>query len=245
MKLLCVGLLGLSGFMVGCAASTGQVTTTVAHNSVDKSTPAFVFNNNVPSPVAVDSVPAAKFTIVDGEQDPAGADISAVHDGKLPTEEDQPEANFFFNAGTEGGRFSADLGSVIEIKQINTYSWHPDTRAPQLYKLYASDGASANFKADPKHDVDPTTVGWKLLASVDTRPKDIDVGGQYGVSITDTKGSLGKFRYLLFDVSRTEADDEFGNTFFSEINIIDTNGVPAPTTAPTTAPATQPVTFVN
>ena len=32
---------------------------------------------------------------------------------------------------------------------------------------------------------------------------------------------LGKYRYLLFDVSRTEATDPFGNTFFSEIDVDD------------------------
>jgi len=31
---------------------------------------------------------------------------------------------------------------------------------------------------------------------------------------------LGKFRYLLFSVFQTEVDDEFGNTFYSEINVI-------------------------
>lgn len=50
------------------------------------------------------------------------------HDGKLPSEEDQPAANFFFNAGTEGGRIVVDLGSVIDVKQVNTYSWHPGER---------------------------------------------------------------------------------------------------------------------
>jgi len=32
--------------------------------------------------------------------------------------------------------------------------------------------------------------------------------------------SLGKFRYLLFDCYVTETADEFGNTFYSEIDVI-------------------------
>jgi hypothetical protein len=32
---------------------------------------------------------------------------------------------------------------------------------------------------------------------------------------------LGTFRYLLFDVHRTESADPFGNTFFSEIDVVD------------------------
>ena len=34
-------------------------------------------------------------------------------------------------------------------------------------------------------------------------------------------GALGKYRYLLFDISRTESDDDFGNTFYSEIDVIE------------------------
>jgi len=70
---------------------------------------------------------------------------------------------------------------------------------------------------------DPTKSGWKLLAVVDTRPKDgTDAGGQYGVSIADTAGAaLGKYRYLLLDCSKTESDDDFGNTFYSEIDVIE------------------------
>jgi hypothetical protein len=41
------------------------------------------------------------------------------------------------------------------------------------------------------------------------------------VSISDTDGALGKYRYLLFDVSSTENDDDFGNTFYSEIDVIE------------------------
>ncbi|HRZ94424.1 MAG TPA: basic secretory protein-like protein, partial [Candidatus Paceibacterota bacterium] len=39
--------------------------------------------------------------------------------------------------------------------------------------------------------------------------------------------ALGSFRYLLFDLARTEEADPFGNTFYSEIDVIDRAG-PAP-----------------
>lgn len=68
----------------------------------------------------------------------------------------------------------------------------------------------------------PTSAGWRLLASVDTRPPAGELGGQYGVSIYDSSGgSLGTYRYLLFDISRTADTDRFGNTFFSEIDVSD------------------------
>ena len=94
-----------------------------------------------------------------------------------------------------------DLGGALDLKQVNTYSWHPSTRGPQVYKLYASDGEADNFKAKPKRGTDPVKCGWKLIAKVDTRPKTGDGGGQYGVSISDSDGSIGKYRYLLFAMS--------------------------------------------
>jgi hypothetical protein len=42
-------------------------------------------------------------------------------------------------------------------------------------------------------------------------------GGQYGVSIADTAGALGKYQYSLFDVACTESRDNVGHTFFSKI----------------------------
>lgn len=33
---------------------------------------------------------------------------------------------------------------------VNTYSWHPSTRGPQVYKLYASDGAAQTFNPKPE-----------------------------------------------------------------------------------------------
>ena len=32
--------------------------------------------------------------------------------------------------------------------------------------------------------------------------------------------ALGRYRYLLFDISRTESDDDYGNTFYGEIDVI-------------------------
>jgi hypothetical protein len=192
----------------------------VEHNTGDHATADFKFKT-IPAPAKDDAAAKAKFTIVEGAKDDNGGDPDKLNDGKLPNEEDQPAENFFFNAGTEGGRLALDLGSAINIKQVNTYSWHPNTRGPQVYKLYASDGSDKDFSAAPKKGTDPVKAGWKLIATVDTRPHAAEPGGQYAVSIADPAGALGKYRYLLFDISRTESDDEFGNTFYSEIDVIE------------------------
>ncbi len=203
--------------MIGTASA--QVKITIDRNTGAAATSAFKFEH-VPSPAKDDAGAKAQLLLVAGDMDPNGADLRALTDGVLPTEEDEPLKNFFFDAGTRGGRFRLDLGSAVEIAQVNTYSWHPNTRGPQVYLLYASDGATPNFCPSPRGSTDPTTCGWKLIASVDTRPKQGSGGGQYGVSITDAGGGLGKFRYLLFDCAETETEDDFGNTFYSEVDVI-------------------------
>ena len=200
-------------------AGHAQVKVTVDYNGGGDATRSFKFNS-VPEPAKDDAGTKAKWLLIVGELDPNGADLSALTDGILPTNQDQPSANLFFSAGTTGGRFRMDLGSVMEIAQVNTYSWHPNTRGPQVFLLYAGDGTNPRFNADPKGYVDPTTVGWKLLAIVDTRQKHGLMGGQYGVSVTDSSGTLGKYRYLLFDTVATETDDDWGNTFYSEIDVV-------------------------
>lgn len=201
------------------SAAGDDVKIVVNRNSGAEATRAFRFAD-VPSPVKDDAAAKASLMIVDGEIDGNSAALSALTDGMLPGEEDEPDANFFFEQGTWGGRFRMDFTNVIEVAQINTYSWHPNTRGPQVYKVYGSDGSGANFDAAPKANVDPASCGWKLIASVDTRTQFGENGGQYGVSISGGAGSLGKFRYLLFSVFQTEVDDEFGNTFYSEIDVI-------------------------
>lgn len=193
--------------------------TVVVDRNWPTATRAFSFAH-VPSPSATDAATNAKRQLIQGEADENGATLAALTDGLLPREEDEPGSNFFFNAGTSGGSFRFDLGSVLAVSQVNTYSWHPNTRGPQVYSVYGSDGAAAGFDAAPKGDADPAKSGWTWIASIDTRPGGADMGGQYGVSISSATGAIGRFRYLLFVCSATETDDDYGNTFYSEIDII-------------------------
>jgi hypothetical protein len=109
-----------------------------------------------------------------------------------------------------------DFGSPIQIAQVHSYSWHPNSRGPQLYKLYAAEGSDPKLNLDPKRGVDPASCGWKLIALVSTLPDDGEMGGQYAASVTD----VGKYRFLLFDIYVTELYDNWGNTFYSEIDVI-------------------------
>jgi Peptidase of plants and bacteria len=206
---------------VSRAELLAKVNTAVIRNSGRHAAAEFSFRI-LPSPSQSDAGTNAAFEIVAGDRDRNGGDLDVLHDGKLPENEDAPRDNFFFAPDTEGGRLLVDLRNLAEIDQVNTYSWHPNSRGPQVYKLYASDGTAEGFDPRPQAGADPQQSGWKLITSVDSRPSDRwdEGGGQYAVSIFDSDASLGRFRYLLFDISRTDDADAFGNTFFSEIDII-------------------------
>ena len=199
--------------------SASQVKVVVDHNTGSAATSAFKFRR-VPSPMKDNAAAKAKLTLVVGRADGNSAGLKALTDGILPENDDDPSANFFFNAGSDGGRFLFDLGSSLEIARVNTYSWHANSRGPQVYNLFASDGSDPRFNPTPDSRTDPATCGWKLIATVDTVPTQGEVGGQYGVSISDASGVIGKFRYLLFDSIPTEFDNPWGNTFFSEVNVV-------------------------
>jgi len=222
--------------VLSCAAPLqAKVKVVVGHDADGVAVPVCKFKN-VALPSRSDVATKATFAIVDGRRDRNGGNLDKLHDGKMPTDEDQPSENFFFAQGTDGGRILVDLGRVIDVNQITTYSWHPSTRGPQVYNLYGSDGKADGFNRGPKKGIDPVTCGWKLTARVDTRPKKGLGGGQYGVGIFDTEGIVGKYRYLLFDISRTESRDPFGNTFYSEIDIVDPTSKVVPA-----VPARQPI----
>ena len=200
-------------------------------NANGAATTAFDFKD-VPRPSKTDLGTVARFSAIAGRADGNGGDVDVLNDGGVPADADQPGANFFFAQRSRGGRLLVDLGEATALNAINIYSWHRGTRAPQVYVVYGSDGAAAGFQLKPAQDGDLEKAGWRRIAAVDTRPKEGEPGGQYGVSIAESGGGpLGKYRYLLLDISRTEDADPFGNTFFSEIDVVDGRTHVAPDTA--------------
>jgi hypothetical protein len=185
------------------------------HNPNNVATREFKFRN-IASPAKDDAATNAKLTLIDGDLDQGSGTLATLVDGRVPEDEDEPGGNVFFRAGSTGGRFRMDFTTSIDIARINSYSWHPNSRGPQLYKVYGADGSEANLNLDPKRGVDPASCGWKPIALVSTLPDKGEDGGQYAASITD----VGKYRYLLFDVYVTELYDQWGNTFYSEIDVL-------------------------
>ncbi len=171
----------------------------------------------VPPPARNDAANDATFTLVEGEA--AGGGLEALNDGVMPLGEDEPRSNFFFRGGN-GGRIVLDLGEVKPVKAVHSYSWHPGSRAPQVYKLYGADGSHPTFDAAPKRETDPLKAGWLPVAKVDTRPESGDSGGQHAVAVTPPlTRPLGNFRYLLFDIEPA-GDGSMTETFFSEIDVV-------------------------
>ena len=226
----------------------------------------------LPRPWKDDAAAKATVAVLYGEEDPKSK-AERLTDGKLPTIEDGPPDNFFFGEGVPGGRVLLDFGRVVNVAEVNTYSWHRDARGPQVYALYASDGTPAGFNARPAAGVEPAKAGWTLIARVDTRPGQTPTGeggaaeqaaaaaeaiarraaqegaaaaaaaaagdgggGQYAVRIGPAKPTagpgnqpappLGRYRYLLFDISSTDLHERWDNTFFSEIDVIDADHAP-------------------
>ncbi len=204
----------LSGFLAGCAA--GEVVIKTGHSPTDAS---FQLAP-VPAPAVDDAAATATFKIIGGEADPnAKKGLAALHDGQLPASADAPGDNFFFHQGTVRGRLVIDLGKATAIKSIATYSWHPGRRAPQQFTLYLADGAAAAFNPEPALELDPAQVGWQRLGAVDTASKG---PGQHAVEFSASpESSLGTHRYLLLETRPNDDPSGFGQTFYSEIDVID------------------------
>lgn len=202
------------------AIAAGEVRVAFRHVPSEEADRAFR-TEGFPSPAVNDAAHGAGLTLVAGRTDPNSGGLQQLTDGKVPRGEDEPRANFFFAAGTAGGRVLVDLGRDVAVREVRSWSWHAGSRAPQVYTVYGSPQDQAQRELKPGTGVDPVSVGWRLVAKVDTRPVEGEMGGQHFVTIADSESLLGRFRYLLLAMERTEAESAFGNTFYSELDVID------------------------
>ncbi|MEM7244685.1 MAG: glycoside hydrolase family 38 C-terminal domain-containing protein [Acidobacteriota bacterium] len=156
--------------------------------------------------------PSFRFHEGDGEWPPHGGSgavddrFPRLNDGEVAQNDDDTRRCVWYD--TEG-RFSIDLGRVVELDRVNTYSWHRLERAPQWFSLW---GSTAEQAPSPglTHGA---AEGWTLLAVVDTRS--LGQGGIQGSSVTGPEGRpLGAWRHLLWI-----AQDVGNGTFFTEIDV--------------------------
>ncbi len=148
---------------------------------------------------------------------------SVLTDGAGQSNSGSTSESVFFNNGVSNGQVKIDLGSVIALGSIETYSWHFNdqlsvqegkrhhSRAGQIYEVYGS--------------TDDST--YTLIASVNTEtafgvPPYSNRNPQVGVGITGINAS---YRYLRFDVDELITEDSnngvdgTNGTFYGEIDV--------------------------
>jgi len=153
--------------------------------------------------------------------------IERLVDGRAQGTADAPLESVFFEEHSRG-MFLFDLGQVVTVRKVNSFSWHKSkfvtdnhVRATQKYTLwgYAGDEPPA---AKERSGSD----GWERISRINTdsffdvaTPRDRPT--QQACSIASETGSLGRYRFLLFEVQPTLAvhDNAVDHTFYGEIDV--------------------------
>jgi hypothetical protein len=154
------------------------------------------------------------------------ADPAVLIDGRGQAVPDAPEASVFFE-NNERGRLLMDLGALLMIQKINTYSWHQAEevhnrfRAPQKYTLYGYGGETL-----PETGGELEIAGWEKIVRVNSDDffdvdSLLDRPAQQACSISGTGGVIGRYRYLLWDVHATASDEPhtYNHTFYGEFDV--------------------------
>jgi hypothetical protein len=181
----------------------------------------FVFDT-VPSNSSTDLASGLGFVVLDGSANANSGPISYLTDGPAQTNWDSccgTEGETWFASDTGNTRIQVDLGASVAIGEINTFSWHRNARAPQIYKVYGAvspSNSAPDFTAAAfQDDTALAGIGYTLIGTVDTGA--YGQGGQVGVSFA---GEVGSFRYVLFDLVPPPGGGGFRATFFGEIDIV-------------------------
>ncbi|MCM8540906.1 MAG: hypothetical protein NE328_11580, partial [Lentisphaeraceae bacterium] len=97
-----------------------------------------------------------------------------------------------------------DLAKPIDVRMIETFSWHRTTNSSQKYTVFGS-----NEDKRPAADSDK----WQQIAKVDT--SSLDQGGIHGVTISRENGNIGKYKFLMFKVEKVKGNP----TWYTEIDV--------------------------
>jgi hypothetical protein len=162
---------------------------------------------------------------IDSADSSGGVDLLV--DGRAQGSADAPRESVFLKKGARGG-FYFDLGQPVAISKINTYSWHDSrmlsenhVRATQKYTVwgFAGDDLPATERPFAEN-------GFERIARIDTDnffnvATPLDRPAQQACSITSGSRSLGRYRYLVFEVHPTVAphDNDLDHTFYGEIDV--------------------------
>jgi hypothetical protein len=143
---------------------------------------------------------------------PAGGGVRRLNNGLAQTVESGGSSN---SESSWSANYLIDLGSVQNVAEFNSYSWHSALRQDQGYTLYSSAAATApNF-----YSTDPVGDGWTLAGSVATAYQDdTSLPHQVGVSMS----GVGEARYLFVDVINgyLNGNTKYHGTFMSEFDVV-------------------------
>jgi hypothetical protein len=199
----------------------------------------WTFSSGIPGPSASDYADqnagnGAVFSLAQGgyEFAPAfGYDaITAMNNGSAqPSSFDQSGQIILV---TNGSRLLLDLntpaGAWVNVSQIGSFSLHANSRTAQEYQVWGSNAATV-----PVTSGSLTAAGWNTVGPyVDTSEIDTALPSAYsdrhhGVRITDSTGSLGNYRYLLFEIF-TPTPHGYSPTEYSEFDVFGTLVLPEP-----------------
>ena len=192
--------------------------------------PAFRFPTiEPPSPADAADVSQGKASarIVSGELAPLSGEVTKLFDGKGQSSADAPQESVFFAANVSG-QILVDLGGLKQVTKVNSFSWHRNrgrdddhVRATQKFALYGFAGDTPPSSNSPL-----SSQGWELIGRVNT-DEFFNVGEprsrpeQQASSITAARGTIGRYRYLLWDIrpSPNESGAKEDNTLYGEFDV--------------------------
>ena len=153
--------------------------------------------------------------------------MTKLFDGKGQSSADAPQESVFFAANVSG-QILVDLGGLKQVTKVNSFSWHRNrgrdddhVRATQKFALYGFAGDTPPSSNSPL-----SSQGWELIGRVNT-DEFFNVGEprsrpeQQASSITAARGTIGRYRYLLWDIrpSPNESGAKEDNTLYGEFDV--------------------------
>lgn len=158
----------------------------------------------LPNPSNTDLAQGKTVTLAAGAGygSPSGP-LSVLTDGNVNVGQGNFNNTFVF-ADNTNSRIVLDLSAAVPVTGISTFAWEGDARVSQTYRLYA---AAAPTNTNPsftaaafQNDAALSALGYTALG---TAADPNTASGQHTANFTDSSGTLGTYRYLLFDWTNT------------------------------------------
>ncbi|MCA8969737.1 MAG: hypothetical protein KDC95_08135 [Planctomycetes bacterium] len=154
----------------------------------------------------------AGFSPVHGPHGPAD-ELATLHDGAAAQNNDDTERCVWFDRSGDHkvGRIAIDLGGSVDVRRVHVYSWHKAERAPQNWRLFASNAETMPMATATDLD----KAGWQPVGRASTR--ELGRGGKHVVALSSPRGgSISNARWLVLE---TEPEGTANGTFLTEIDI--------------------------